>query len=94
MHNFIQKEGKLVGVIDPQTVLGDSLYDILFAIVSNVDILQSVTLEDIYNLIEEDNEKIYAMLVIVLYSRISRCLKYHKQDINVYMDFYNNLQER
>ena len=92
-HNFIQKDGKLVGVIDPQTVIGDSLYDILFAIVSNVDLLQSVTLEDIYNLINEDNEKVYAMLVVTLYSRISRCLKYHKEDIDIYMNFYNSLLE-
>lgn len=92
-HNFIEKDGKFVGVIDPDTIIGDSLYDILFAIVSNVDILNTVTLDDLYALIKEEKEKIYCMLVVVLFSRISRCLKYHKEDIDIYMNFYNYLLE-
>lgn len=90
-HNFIKRNGKMVGVIDPDTVLGDALYDTLFAIVSNVDILQTITYEDLCSLINEDKNKIYCMLVIVLYSRIARCLKYHKEDIDIYMNYYNDL---
>lgn len=92
-HNFIQKNGKLVGVIDPMPVIGDYLYDLLFAIVSNVDILYSLSLEDLYSLIDEPCEKIKAMLTIVLYCRISRCLKYHPQDLDIYMDFWNKLSD-
>lgn len=91
-HNFIEKDGKLVGFIDPDTVIGDPLYDTLFAIVSNVDILQTITLESLYDLINEEKEKIYSMLVITLFSRISRCLKYHKEDIDIYMNYYNYLK--
>lgn len=91
-HNFIKKDKKFVGVIDPQTVIGDKLYDILFAIVSNVDILNSVTLEKLEVIINEEKEKIYSMLMIVLYSRISRCLKYHREDINDYMEYWNYLK--
>ena len=36
--------------------------------------------EEIYELINEDNRKILLMLIVVMYCRISRCLKYHKQD--------------
>lgn len=90
-HNFIQKNDKLVGIIDPMPVIGDCLYDLLFAIVSNVDILSNITLDKLYSLIDEPKEKINAMLTIVLYCRISRCLKYHPNDINIYMDFWNNL---
>ena len=90
-HNFIQDNGKLVGVIDPMPVIGDYLYDLLFAIVSNVNILSSVTLEDLYTLVNEPSEKIKAMLTIVLYCRISRCLKYHPEDLDTYMNFWNNL---
>ena len=36
-------------------------------------------------------QKIKAMLIVVLYCRIARCLKYHKQDIHIYMDFWNRL---
>lgn len=92
-HNFIQENGKLVGVIDPMPVIGDSLYDLLFAVVSNVNILSSVSLEDLYNLVDEPQEKIKAMLTIVLYCRISRCLKYHPKDIDVYMEYWNKLTQ-
>lgn len=91
IHNFIKKDGKLIGVIDPMPVIGDSLYDILFALVSNTDILSTITLEDIYSLISEPKEKIKALLTIVLYSRISRCLKYHPQDIDIYMNFWYSI---
>lgn len=90
-HNFIQKDGKLVGVIDPMPVIGDSLYDLLFAVVSNVDLLKNVSLDKLYSLIDEPHEKIDAMFTIVLYCRVSRCLKYHPKDIDVYMDVWNEL---
>jgi len=90
-HNFIQENGKLVGVIDPMPVIGDCLYDLLFALVSNVNILSNITLDKLYNLIDQPKEKIDAMLAIVLYCRISRCLKYHPQDVDIYMKFWNNL---
>lgn len=90
-HNFIKQYGKLIGIIDPMPVIGDSLYDLLFAIVSNTDILSNITLEQIYYLINEPKEKIKALLTIVLYSRISRCLKYHPKDIDIYMSFWYTL---
>ena len=90
-HNFIKGDGLLVGVIDPMTVLGDPLYDLLFAIVSNTDILKTLTLEDIYKLSEEDNDKIKNLLIVVLYARMIRCLKYHREDIDFYLDFYKQI---
>ena len=90
-HNFIQENGKLVGVIDPMPVIGDYLYDLLFSFVSNVNILSTITLDKLYSLIDEPKEKINAMLVVVLYCRISRCLKYCPEKIDIYMDFWNNL---
>lgn len=92
-HNFIQDNGKLVGVIDPMPVIGDYLYDLLFAVVSNVNILSSVSLEDIYSLVDEPVEKVKALLTVVLYCRISRCLKYHPKDVDIYIDFWNGLVE-
>lgn len=90
-HNFIQDDGKLVGVIDPMPVIGDYLYDLLFAVVSNVEILSAVFLEDIYSLVDEPAEKVKALLTVVLYCRISRCLKYHPDDVDTYMQFWNGL---
>lgn len=92
-HNFIKENGKLVGVIDPMPVIGDYLYDLLFAIASNVKILLHFTMDKLYNLIDEPKEKINAMLTIVLYSRMYRCLKYHPQDFDIYMNFWNELMK-
>lgn len=86
-HNFIEDDGKFVGIIDPQTLLGDPLYDILFAICSNVGLLNTYSLEELYTLINEPKEKIRAMLIVVLYARISRALKYHPNDIPTYLEY-------
>lgn len=90
-HNFIEENGKFVGIIDPQTILGDPLYDILFAICSNVDLLNAYTIDTLYNLIGEPQEKVKSMLIIVLYARISRALKYHPNDIPIYLDYFNSI---
>lgn len=92
-HNFIQSsQTKLLsGIIDPMTVIGDPLYDILFAFASNVQILNTLTLDKICKLVNEPKEKVSALLLIVLYSRISRCLKYHPEDINSYLKWWNKL---
>ena len=63
-HNFIQDNGVFVGVIDPMPVIGDYLYDLLFAIVSNVDILSSLSFaQDI--IITKDKERIQAKILEV-----------------------------
>ena len=90
-HNFIKKDKKLVGVIDPMPVIGDPLYDFLFAIVSNVQILTKVTLDKIYDIVKEPKEKVLSMFIIVLYCRMARCIKYHPQDMNTYMKVWNKL---
>lgn len=90
-HNFIENDSKFVGIIDPQTVYGDYLYDFLFGIVSNVDLIKSITIDEIVKLVKEDKEKVIAMYTVVLYSRISRCLKYHKEDIDIYNEYWDVL---
>lgn len=92
-HNFIKSNGKFVGIIDPMPVIGDYLYDLLYAIVSNVQVVSSITFEDIIKLVDEPKEKVFYLLLIVLYSRIYRCLKYNSAYIDVYIKFWNTLLE-
>jgi len=92
-HNFVKVNGKMIGIIDPMPVIGDSLYDLLFAIVSNTDLLTSITIEELYNISNDPKEKVKAMFKVVLYSRISRCLKYHPKDIDTYMKYWNMINE-
>lgn len=70
---------------DKKLLHGDYLYDLLSAIFSNVGIVNKLSLDEILNLVDDPRDKMIDMLVIVLYSRISRCLKYHYGDIGGYM---------
>lgn len=90
-HNFIENDGKFIGVIDPQTVIGDPLYDILFAICSNVKLLNTYNLDELYLIINESKEKIKSLLIVVLYARISRALKYHPNDIPSFIKYFNSI---
>lgn len=90
-HNFVKVNGKLVGVIDPMPIIGDPLYDSLFAMVSNKDFLNTLTLENLVRLTNEPKEKLKAMLTIVTYSSISRCIKYHPNDVETYIKFWDKL---
>lgn len=92
-HNFIKENGKFKGVIDPMGVIGDPLYDFLFAIVSNVDVLTKVNIDELDVIANEEKNKVMAMLGVTLFSRISRCLKYHKEDIDIYMSIWNKLTQ-
>ena len=93
-HNFIEINGNFVGVIDPMPVAGDSLYDLLFGICSNVKLLSSFSLEELLNITNDPKEKIKNLLIVVLYSRISRCLKYHPKDLNIYLNYINKLYNK
>jgi len=90
-HNLIQNNNKLVGIIDPMTIVGDPLYDLLSALTSNIKILNNISLENLYNKIEEPKDKIKNLLIVVTYIRISKCLKYHPIDINTYLEFWENI---
>lgn len=90
-HNFIKQNGKFVGAIDPMPVIGDYLYDLFSAVFSNAGIVSKLSLEEILNLVDEPRDKMIDMIVVVLYIRISRCLKYHPGDIGVYMRVWDEL---
>lgn len=90
-HNFVKVNGKLAGIIDPMPIIGDPLYDSLFAMVSNKDFLSSLSLENLVKLTNEPKEKLKAMLTIVTYSRISRCIKHQPDDVETYIKFWDKL---
>ncbi len=87
-HNFIKQNGKFVSAIDPLPIAGDALYDLIFALLSNIDILPHLSLEYISEISDEPLEKVRAMLTVVLFCRFSTCLAYHREDIDKYVDFW------
>ncbi|MEN1936579.1 aminoglycoside phosphotransferase family protein [Paenibacillus sp. 102] len=87
-HNFICKENKLYGVIDPFPVLGDPIYDLIYAFCSTPEELTRETIDEIVekSVFHTRVRKIlYEEVVIALYCRLDACLRHHPEDLDVYL---------
>lgn len=92
LHNMLFLDNKLTGIIDPQPLIGDPLYDFIFFIFSASKISSLININDIYNLIpNEPKEKINAMITIILFGRIARCIKYNLKDKDYFISLWNSL---
>lgn len=87
-HNFIKQHKDFVGAIDPIPMAGDSLYDFIFAYLSNLDIINHLSLEKLVSLTNEPEEKVKSLLIVLLFCRMSTCLRHHKEDFDGYVDFW------
>ncbi|MBQ8299349.1 MAG: hypothetical protein IJX99_05730 [Clostridia bacterium] len=90
-HNFIKKDRKFVAAIDPIPVAGDPLYDFLYACLSNLDIVKHLSVDYLVEETGEPEEKVKAMLIIMLFFRLSVCLRHHKEDFDSYIDFWYDI---
>lgn len=90
VHNFLFNNNSLY-VIDPMGVVGDYLYDFYFAIFSSPLIFSKVGLDYILSFFDDDLEYKKALLVVVLYIRMSRAFKYDKDNFNKYLNLYNEI---
>ena len=88
-HNFVILNNKLVGIIDPQPVIGDPIYDYIFAIFSSTKVAKSIGLEGIFKITNEPKEKIKSMIIIILYTRIARCIRHHIEDLDDYLALWD-----
>ncbi|PGM90812.1 phosphotransferase [Bacillus cereus] len=86
-HNFIFQENKLYGVIDPLPVLGDPLYDLIYAFCSTPeDLTKEVIGYAIKPCIFHKKERdLYEEIVIGLYLRIDTCIRHHPKDLEDYL---------
>ena len=90
-HNFIKRDEKFIAAIDPTPIAGDPTYDLLFALVSNIDLIPFLSIDYLTSYTKEPKEKVIALLKVVLFLRICRCIKYNKEDLETYLDFWYNL---
>lgn len=90
-HNFIKQNDRFIAAIDPIPMIGDPTYDLLFALVSNIDLIPYLSIDYLTEYTGEVKGKVISLLKVVLFSRICRCAKYNKDWIEPYMDFWNNL---
>lgn len=88
IHNFIIRKNKIVGIIDPEPIIGDKIYDYIFAIFSNINIIKNINIGRVFEILNEPREKVKAMILIVLYMNISRCIKYHVNDLDFYLELW------
>ena len=86
VHNFIFNNGKLTGVIDPTPIIGDPMYDLIYAFCSSPEDLTRETIDAAANLMVVNNyENTYDLVIIGLYLRIGTCIKHHPDDMGAYL---------
>lgn len=78
IYNVIYNNGTIIKIIDPRTIIGDPIYDILFFVFSSSKVVNSININNLIERIEEPIDKIKAMMYIVLYNRISIQTKHNK----------------
>ncbi|MDM5463331.1 MULTISPECIES: phosphotransferase [Bacillus cereus group] len=87
-HNFIFRENKLCGVIDPLPVLGDPIYDLIYAFCSTPEDLTKETIQYVMKqcVFRKRDRDLYEEIVIGLYLRIDTCLRHHPKDLEDYLE--------
>lgn len=86
-HNFIFQGNKLHGVIDPLPVLGDPIYDLIYAFCSTKEDLTKETIDYAMKqcVFRKKDSDLYEEIVIGLYLRIDTCLRHHPKDLEDYL---------
>ena len=87
-HNFIFQENELHGVIDPLPVLGDPIYDLIYAFCSTPEDLTKETIGYAMKqcVFHKNDRDLYEEIVIGLYLRIDTCLRHHPKDLEDYLE--------
>ncbi|MGN5651542.1 aminoglycoside phosphotransferase family protein [Bacillus sp. Brlt_9] len=86
-HNYIFQENKLHGVIDPLPVLGDPIYDLIYAFCSTPEDLTKEAINYVMKqcVFHKTDRELYEEIVIGLYLRIDTCLRHHPKDLEDYL---------
>ncbi len=86
-HNFIFQGNMLHGVIDPLPVLGDPIYDLIYAFCSTPEDLTKETIDYAMKqcVFHKKDRNLYEEIVIGLYLRIDTCLRHHPKDLEDYL---------
>ncbi|MGZ7151430.1 phosphotransferase family protein [Bacillus sp. BC08] len=86
-HNFIFRQNRIHGVIDPLPVLGDPLYDLIYAFCSTPEDLTKETINYVMKecVFHKKDRGLYKEIVIGLYLRIDTCLRHHPKDLEDYL---------
>lgn len=92
VYNIICSNDQIKTIIDPRTVIGDPLYDIIFFVLSSKKTASKIDFRELICKIEQPIEKIMDFIWIILYNRIS-VEKKHEQNIQAYEEIWNKLNK-
>lgn len=86
-HNFIFRQNRLHGVIDPLPILGDPLYDLIYAFCSTPEDVTKETIDYVMKqcVFHKTERDLYEEIVIGLYLCIETCLRHHPKDLEDYL---------
>lgn len=97
VHNFLFTEDRLSGIIDPTPVIGDPLYDLIYAFCSSPDELTKETILSVVNLSaiisDRTEQQLVEEVLIGLYLRIGTCIKHHPNDLQEYLKAWTYWKE-
>lgn len=88
VHNFVFRNNRLAGVIDPSPMAGPVLYDFTYAFCSSPDDLNLETLLPAFDLLGERNmerSRLIEEVIFQLYCRIGICARVHPHDLEDYL---------
>lgn len=89
VHNFLFHGDQLIGGIDPTPIIGEPLYDLVYAFCSSPDELTQETIECAVNQLDisgyDCRSSIYEEVIIGLYLRMRTCLLHHRSDFEAYL---------
>lgn len=98
VHNFLFREGKLSGVIDPTPLVGEPLYDLLYAFCSSPEDLSEAILMEVVDELTVGSSftkmSIIEHSIIVLYLRMSSCVQHHPHDLEAYLQAWSHWKSK
>lgn len=97
VHNFVYKDNKLNGVIDPSPLIGPKMYDFTYAFCSSPDDLNVSTLLSAFSLLTQEvsfsKERLLEEVLFQLYTRIGVCIRVHPHDLSDYLKAWKEWRE-
>ncbi|GGE69128.1 phosphotransferase [Priestia taiwanensis] len=97
VHNMVFDNEQLVGVIDPDALVGTSMYDFTYAFCSSPDDLNVETLLEAANLLNHgpiNEQRLIAEVFVSLYVRIGTCIAWHPSDLEAYLEVWEYWKEK
>jgi aminoglycoside phosphotransferase (APT) family kinase protein len=96
VHNFVYRDDRLVGVIDPSPMAGPILYDFVYAFCSSPDDLDLETLFAAYDHLHRksvDKSRLIQETAVQLYCRIGLSKKHHPGDLPEYLKAWESWKD-